>query len=1354
MKSKSSLSKRTGLQKILLSLHKTDPSIIVKALPVQDSHSNTSLTGFAIHDRDNPENILETFYADDIVQQRNFIAALGGSGPGIFTNHPGNIDKTAGNQNNDGNRRPSPQEFSNTSSCLDNGVMTYSSWLFSNKSSNVQLPTYDSLVQHLPDEFYQFGSSGIIKHVNSYTSSGSVLPQYIPGSRNLAPAAIKMHSDSFLPPHGPAIVRLVSVGYGKEVGLSEGQQVLWDPSLDCYHLLDHSVKQVLSGEAQRIQPTDSRDSRQEELICPRQPGAHLLASYEVCKERAAVETAANRAARKIQKFIMRGRGHNGVSGSTGKAGEGGLRGADGIIGVSNDGGDGEKGAIGMEGERGVDGRSGSSGADLVIHVSGVPSKLQVNVNNSCSKFVRFGSEEKGVVLVDCCGGDGGEGGCGGEGGPGGRGGDGGKGGDGGSKGGHGGDGGPGERGGDGGNGGDAGSGGCCVVKTTDPSLLMLIELDCTAGVAGKGGSGGAGGKGGVRGIGGGSGFVESPADTKNSSGNRTADKGAKGKPGSTGSRGCPGREGNDGGSGQHGGLLWVVEDPSGKVLHRSGFKYDVVVTSLSVSSPAGGISYEPNEAVLISSVVVKNCGGLPLPQGAEVSFPTNKTVRFESVTYELPAILPGESFTVPIQFHGRIFDQSSPNLPGSFSGQALVSPLVQLLGRPFASSFLKTLEVSYPMKLTYALSKRNIGVGEEATLEVGIENLSSSLTFGRSQGSCGTVKVLLHLDSFLVPLGVSCSANEKKSSCEVSYDSATPDSLWVDISELRPLEVASFGIAFEVASSAHLCDTSIWQADLFYRGKLVQYMSQEVRITPAYSLPASKPTLGDMLLVTSKNISAAEFNLWLRIFDILELNVDFWDSEWESDNLAAHGANEGSGTSGLFGGQHLKVSASSVKSDCSSVFAAYSGKTIVYPYCDLENISPQDIISHFDSSPTNSSGLLLFLKSTIPESFEYHCYDHVDHTTVFRHLCRVEDRVKIEEKLNVGHHLVAPGTFVSADVSAEKFKKKMLKKLEKTYQPYAVAVFSRSSRIVQKSAIKYSYGSMDICKFPIRRSCNFQCVSGAGGTLAAMGIDDPFLTPKSEEFPLASKFGQVLLAVLASAPFETKLRIMKNTGKDHPQASVKCYLPGGRYLTVKELAAIAIAHDVADEILDCSSSISRMKLLKEDLSHNMLFYSRNGLAPVVNQMLSLIKSEAADRVKVCDNVAGSQSSAREITRLCSFLRVADCRDIGRNSDWDPRSFVSRPVVTKMNSLPIFQQHPNEQATASSSRSQSCSAMPAAEGKRAMGKVQVQVSGAGEGDDGRWPLPPLKTLQDTVHVRRSHQLKVKDGCYDVSRTCCH
>ena len=1345
--SKSTSKNRTGLQKILITMPKVNPDICIEALS-QDPLSR-EYTGFTIHDSITNNN-LGTFHAEDIVQQRNFMVALGGRGPGLFTQNTDNTSEEISLFN-----KEQPYISIPTNCELLERQLSYDSqWRY----SITDLPSYECSMKHLPGEYY---FSQEYKALSQFPASE--LPVFNPVSKyGTAQPLQLLHKrkvkDTFLPPHGSATYHPVSIGYGKEVGLDEHLQAIWDMHNKFYYFLNHNTKSSFLNDPRPLNSIIN-PMKKEEFVCEDPFSSDH--QFPVCKDALVVKLAAQRALKKPHGFLVRGFGVNGNSGNNGSKGGNGLKGVNGMVEVSGNGGNGEDGTSGGNGGHGSNGENGANGKKFLVKLSGDASRLSLCINGKGKAFASIGGEtNEEVVFIDCHGGDGGEGGMGGSGGTGGSAGDGGKGGKHGD-GGHGGNGGNGGTGGNGGAGGNAGSGGVCIVTASDPRLMMLVEVDCRAGDRGRGGAEGKGGDGGKGGYGGEGGFWNevdlSPAAIE---GSVVAVRGTRGKPGNTGTSGLCGIPGEYGTEGENGGLLWVIESSSGEVLQQAKSRYEAIVTSLNISPPNHGAIYEPNQAITISQVVITNTGGLPIPQGAELSFPTTKTIRFEPVTYKLPEISPNNSFTVPADFKGRIFDQATPNLPGPFSGEASFVPRIDILGRPFDTSLTKTLPVSYPVKLSFALSRRNISRGEIAVLEVGVENTSQMVHYGSNLNCKGSVAVRLHLDSHLIPLGIQQNLtrndDNKPMPFQVTHDPDIEDSMWVKINELNPREVLTIPIAFQMDHTAQICDTCIWQSDLYFKGKLIEYMSQEIHVTPDYSPPTSPSSIGDILMIMSKAISETELALWQKIFDILHLNVDYWD-----EHVSSGDEDESNPTN------KVPSSSSNPGTDFPSFsfYKMYAGKTIIYPHCKLDHIPSELIISHFSSSATSS--MLLFLSQTTPKSLEDYFYDHTGHSQILRHLCHMENCINLPEDANSGYHLLTPGILVSADVSIKRSEKKIMKKLEKEYPSQALAMFRRSNIINQKSTYKYTYGSVDIKKCPIQRSANFQCVDGAGGSLTSMGTDDPLLMVNSREFPLGSKFGQVFLAVLVSIPLDKKLSILRNTESKSSQGFVKCHLPNGLYLKKQQLAAITIAQEIADEILDCNRSISKMKLVAQSLKTNKGLYSKIEIAPIVKQMLLLIQQEVLERAKLLE-IPAVQSASKEIQAICKSC-ISDTLHLSADDI---------PLFTNKNQALGMLDIPKRNIRLKESNSSTC--LEKTSTTNSLHDVPSRNTHLKESNSYTYlekcnttsifssdsnssthlsshskercstHLPPLRILQDSIHILRSHQLTLEDNCYDVSR----
>ncbi len=1332
---------------IIRNIPQNNPSILVSPLH-RDTATGHDLTSFMISNATTNET-LGIFHADDIVQQRNFMVALGGSGPGLFTQNQGDKveeDLAVGLEDID-HPSSSPMECE-----VRARQLTYDSQ--SNNSMH-SLPSYEWSMQQLPAEFY-FSDKRTVQ------IQGTQIPIYNPqssldqlkNSQSLMYRYRRKVEDTFLPPHGSPVYHPVSIGYGSEVGLQNYQHAVWDEENKFYYFLDHSSKMSFAKELRSPVPVGKK-VKKEEITCTGESKEVPLSG--ISRNLPAPYQLEEFALQRPRALVIKGYGRNGIAGIGGSKGRDGLSGKDGEFVVRGDGKDGEDGKEGEKGRCGGDGEDGGNGNNFILNLDGDASMLKICINGRLNTVANLGGESnEEVVFLDCHGGDGSNGGNGGVGGSGGNGGDGGKGRKGGD-GGHGGDGCAGGAGGDGGGGGKSGSGGSCVVRASDPRLMMLVEVDCRVGNPGKGGSGGSGGSSGRRGYGG-EGGVWEEADLSSERGAAKTVSGMNGKPGSTGRDGYEGKPGKDGLQGTNGGLLWVIESPTGEVLLEAEQRFQAKVTSLMISPDIP--TYQPNQAIEVSEVKVVNCGGLPLPRGAKIFFPNTNTVRFEEAVFELPELSVNESFTVPIKVNGRIFDQSTPNHPGSFIGEASFNPRVNLLGRPFETSFTQILPVSYPVKLSFALSNRNVSRGEISSLEVGVENTSQS-SYGSMAGSAGSLAIRFHLDSQLLPLGIQYSSNNSVTtsvrgadrqavSYRLTHNPDVRDSMWIEIKELGPGESLHIPLAVMMDSDTRFCNTCVWQSDLYFKGKLIEYMTQEIHVTPAYASSLMSPTrIGDILMITSDLISEREFTLWKKIFDILQLSVDYWDANHQKDQptpttrTEVEGSNQESSALNSSPTEELNRPLINNKNSGSFLppsYSMYEGKTILYPHCNLEQFPKEQILSHIGSS-TSSNNMLLFLTPTSPSSLEDYFYDHTCHTRILRHLSCAEDHVTIPKETYSGYHFPSP---TDIDDQVKRAEINILKKLEKNIPSHTLSLFSHRSIVNQKRTFKYKYGSMDVRKCPVPRSCNFQCVDGTGGNLTSMWLDNPLLTAESREFPLASRFGQVFLAVLVSVPLQCKLNVLKNVDDKSSQRYIKFHLPNRASLDKEELVAITIAQEVADEILDCGGTTSRMEVVANDLLTHASVYSRNGRASTLNKMLYLTQQEVLKRAEPLDSIPSVQSAVQEIIERCkSLYNVATSqRQNGLVS------VPGKPPFLKFNSFPA--------APTSSSKKRRKKLSCQTERDLAESHPRWSQENLLAGASGSTPwlnpkeiLPSLSLLQDSTHILRSHQLRLEDECYDIS-----
>ena len=362
--------------------------------------------------------------------------------------------------------------------------------------------SYSSAILQLPTAFYYNALTGII------------LTGELVGQKNFPASPIwpipdaeilrRFKHDSFRAPHGPPVYYLTSVGYGKEVGLPDGVQEVFNPCTQKTFVLDHNTFRIAT-ENFRPQPDKEVVIEPSFLTLGDSIEKHNIPA-NLCYQASIIKEAFNRAKSKPVGCTLSFRGQNGSAGIDGTPGINGERG--------RNGGDGKNGG------KGEPGKNANRGGDATLVLSGSADELVITGSRSL-KIPLGSTKSEQIVLVNSHGGNGGRGGYGGKAGDGGNGSDGGNGANGrdsrdcgvnggnGQDGGDGGSGGFGGQGGDAGDGGNAGDGGRCIIQAKDPTLLMLVEVDLmpgepgagvkggkggAAGLPGKGGSGGQGGK--------------------------------------------------------------------------------------------------------------------------------------------------------------------------------------------------------------------------------------------------------------------------------------------------------------------------------------------------------------------------------------------------------------------------------------------------------------------------------------------------------------------------------------------------------------------------------------------------------------------------------------------------------------------------------------------------------------------------------------------------------------------------------------------------------------------------------------------------------------------------------------------
>ena len=1237
--------------------HTVSNNSIIK--PLSSDPKKRDFLSFQVVDGTRKQKEKGRYRAKDIVQMRQFMASLGGTGLGLFsqkaTEDAAPIEAIQGLWDV---AHPSEGRLVQQNDKQDTESKTQS-------QAVTKLPTYEETVAKLA--FYSPKGLSIEKAHTSFP--GAILPKFNPQATYPKSFRRPQH-DTFRPPYGPPVSTPYSRGYGAEIGLPQNIQMLWIPTENRSIFINHACHTAFYEDPRIPKKTPPAPEKQQFKLGDKKIEPDLL---PIVQHLEVVRYVANQALHKYKPhgYELKARGMDGISGAHGLAGYIGNHGNHGQPGQSygQSGSDGGDGSDGGPGEIGKDGSHATAGSDVSISLEGDASELRVSSSNYTFIAKLGGPQRPEVLFVNCRGGDGGHGGWGGPGGTGGNGGHGGngyrgrnghssnsgRGGDGGpgGKGGNGGCGGDGGPGGQGGKGGNAGKGGSCVIKTKDPKLLMLVEADCMYGNIGQGGMGGGGGSGGLGGVGGkgapggdgGKGhWTERRGDTlvHYTGYGEPGRTGANGNTGGNGAIGGEGARGRDGKVAQNGGILWVIETEDGRPLQQSGVRYDVKVTNFKVVSAIDDGVFEPNERIAVSGVTVINSGfkydhtqqvrnegktkakseyiqSLPLPAGAEIFFPSTGTVLFEPTRYTLPALEPDQKFVVPITFYGRIVDEPSPNEPGPLIKQANFESRADLIGRCFLNSFRpQKLDVQYPVKLASLQCNENVGRGEIAILQISIQNISQ-MPYGSCADSGGEVVVQVHLDARLTPVAFGNPNQEVPYT--VTYDQSTPDSLYIQVQEIRPETTIKVEVAVQMDSQAELFQTCYWQADLYLRGKMIEYNNTKIRVSPFYIV---KDPPADVLLVTDAKVTRKEFVFWQHIFETLGVTVDFWDTV-------------------RYNGLSVEMQTNTRHSV--SWEGRYNGRMILYPHCDLQQLWGIDIARHFhgpnyrDGIPEDlQSSMVLFMPPTAQRSVQDIQGKRKADIAVARHLAQVDEPLELPPYS--GRHFSQP-----TSGAALKREEKILKQLEKADMSRLVVAAARQLDIQPAGFFKYTYGVVDIRRCPLLRSCKLVVLDSSGGSIGDIGCDDMHASPMSFEIPLASHYGQTLLATLFGIPLACKLKLIKalseeSNGSQAPAVDPIFYLPNGYTMKKAQLAAICLATEIAEEVLNCQGTTTRMNAFTKDVTQNPSAYTGNGATVI--KTVKLIKKEL-QRIKKDASHSNISKAVSEIKRQSSRIEEVLCQ---------------------------------------------------------------------------------------------------------------
>lgn len=126
-------------------------------------------------------------------------------------------------------------------------AMTGANLVFSAPADN-SIQTYSDTILHIPVPFYYNRYTGTVLSSDVTREPlfpGSVLPVYDVNRPDTKVLRRPKH-DTFRPPCGGATAYLTSIGYGKEVGLPDGMQEVYNPCTEKSIILDHNSSNIIT----------------------------------------------------------------------------------------------------------------------------------------------------------------------------------------------------------------------------------------------------------------------------------------------------------------------------------------------------------------------------------------------------------------------------------------------------------------------------------------------------------------------------------------------------------------------------------------------------------------------------------------------------------------------------------------------------------------------------------------------------------------------------------------------------------------------------------------------------------------------------------------------------------------------------------------------------------------------------------------------------------------------------------------------------------------------------------------------------------------------------------------------------
>jgi len=349
----------------------------------------------------------------------------------------------------------------------------------------------------------------------------------------------------------------------------------------------------------------------------------------------------------------------------------------------------------------------------------------------------------------------------------------------------------------------------------------------------------------------------------------------------------------------------VVYDDEGNVQFKGDSVFDLEVTSYDIQATGIPNTYnlgddgvvEPGECIEIDQVVVKNSGGIPLPAGSLLEFPSWKKQDYlmyeslpESDTYSgsciLPMIMVGESYDCNFKFKGRVAQVPSPVFieydcslgvyigypPNRLNAMLRISSYGSILTSPFEPSSLvhRDLKVQYPIRIEMVEAPTQLGLEvDRGTLNITIANISNR-DYGSADCTFNSVKMIIYFDPRFDMHRSDVTENQKYGLSMFEEE--------IPFIECKGCVTKTY--QFSAKSNAQFFERNRISIHLYLRNKLIEITDVFVRISPTFiPIDPEDSHPYDCLFVTDSHISRFEFLRYQRIFHSLQLKVSYWDLE-------------------------------------------------------------------------------------------------------------------------------------------------------------------------------------------------------------------------------------------------------------------------------------------------------------------------------------------------------------------------------------------------------------------------------------------------------------------------------------------